>query len=69
MRHDSSAEMTMVRPREDLPPISAPAVDIDTVETLVECEGPCKQCPCCGGDRLITEDERKAWRSIHPQGE
>lgn len=40
----------------------------DDLDTLVPCEGPCRQCPCCHGERIISAERAAEWNRMHPQG-
>jgi len=39
-----------------------------SIDTLVQCEGPCRKCPCCHGEHLISAERLAEWRRTHPIG-
>lgn len=75
-KRTESAEMTVVRPRDSLPPISSvpgPTIEQiddverarrhaqDDVETLVGCPG-CACCTVCHGEHMISETRAAEYR-------
>ncbi len=39
--------------------------DHDEIETLIPCPGPCRDCPCCLGARMVTVARAALWRAEH----
>lgn len=75
-RKDSSLELTAVRPRPALPDeddimltemLSAAERDRrdreDAIPTLVACPGPCRTCPCCHGEAMVSVERAAAWKA------
>lgn len=76
-----STELTVVRPRDSLPPTSTVAgmtieqlADVararrdaqDDVDTLVACPG-CSGCTCCKGEHMVSAERAASWRRGNPE--
>lgn len=35
----------------------------EDAETLEPCPGPCRSCPCCHGDRMVTPTKAAMWKA------
>ncbi len=77
-KRTESTELTIVRPRESLAPMSTRPVTIedvgyvertlrsvqDDVPTLVACPA-CAECRCCHGEHMVTGERAVTWTRDH----